>query len=130
VAEAGHGAQSDVGEGLLGQVAVADAEGFGHAEGLPGLPGRAAGGVQAAGVAVADGSVGQGVCGLAQDAFGEARGGVLGDGPVVGEVAATALSGVGELCQGGGLAGACTGLQGQVSARLWAAPDIAPGKPS
>ncbi|GAA4014368.1 hypothetical protein GCM10022384_68020 [Streptomyces marokkonensis] len=43
VAEAGHGAQGDIGEGLLGQVAVADTDGFGDAEGLAGLPGGAAG---------------------------------------------------------------------------------------
>jgi hypothetical protein len=55
VAEAGDGAQGGVGECLLGGFAVADADGFGQAEGLSGLPGRAAGCVQAAGVAVADG---------------------------------------------------------------------------
>ena len=86
---------SGVGEGLLGDVALADADGFGDAEGLAGLPGRAAGGVQAAGVAVADGGVGQGVGGLALDGGREAGGGVLGDGPVEGEVAAAARGGRG-----------------------------------
>lgn len=116
VAEAGHGAQGGVGEGSWGEVTLADADGLGDAESLPALPGRAAGGVQAAGVAVADGGVGQGVGGLAQDASGEAGACVLGDGPVVGEVAAAAGGGVGEEGQGGGLAGSCPCLQCQVLA--------------
>lgn len=116
VAEAGDGAQGGVGEGLLGDVAFCDAEGLGDAEGLSGLPGRAARRVQTAGVAVTDGGVGQRVGGLAPDVGGEAGGGVLGDGPVVGEVAAAACGGTGEQGEGGGLAGAGAGLQGEVLA--------------
>ncbi len=85
---------------------------------MAGLPGGAARGVQAAGVAVAERGVGQGVGGLAQNDWGEAGGGVLGDGPVVGEVAAAALGGAGEQRQGGRLSGARPGLQGQVVASV------------
>ncbi|GHH30423.1 hypothetical protein GCM10018780_89840 [Streptomyces lanatus] len=88
VAEAGDGAQGGVGEGLLCHFAFADADVLGEAECLAGLPRRAAGSVQTAGVAVAEGGEGQGVSGLAQDVLREAGGGVLRDGPVVGEVAA------------------------------------------
>lgn len=60
------------------------------------------GGVQAAGVTVADGGEGEGVGDLAGDGGGEAGAGVGGDGDgdgdgaVVGEVAAAALGAVGE----------------------------------
>jgi hypothetical protein len=71
VAEAGDGAQGGVGESSLCHLAVAEADGLGGAEGLSGLPGGAAGCVQAVGVAVAGGRVGQGMGGLALDGVGE-----------------------------------------------------------
>ncbi len=116
VAEAGDRAQGGVGEGSLRHFTVADADGFVDAEHLSGLPGGAAGRVQAVGVAVADGRVGQGVGGFALDGVRKTAACVLGDGPVVGEVAAAAGGGVGEQGQGGGLARAGAGLQGEVLA--------------
>lgn len=65
---------------------------------------------------MADGRVGEGVGGLALHGVGEAGAGVLGDGPVVSEVAAAAGGGTGEQGKGGGLTGARAGLQGEVVA--------------
>jgi len=67
---------------------------------------------------VADSCVGEGVGCLALDVGGEARGGVLGDGALVGQVAAAAFCAVGEQGQGGGFAGTGAGLQSEVVAGL------------
>lgn len=65
---------------------------------------------------MADGGVGERVGGLAPNGAGEADACVLGDGPVVGDVAAASVGCAGQEGEGGGLPGARTGLQGDVIA--------------
>lgn len=125
VAEAGDGAQGGIGEGFGREVAFAEADGLGDAQIMSGLPGWAAWGVEASGVAVADDGVGQGVGGLAGDGVGEAGGGVAGDGTVVGDVAAAALGAMGEQGEGGGFAGAAPAWRARWSpAWKWSAAAV------